>query len=330
MIRARALAVAAAALAACTTLTAAPATAAPSAGSAPSASSSAHRTHGPVDEIALPVGWQPEGITSDGGRTFWVGSLADGALYRGDLRTGAGKVLLPGEPGRRLVGTFYDRRSGLVWAVGALDGEGRVWAVDGSTGAVRAAVAVPGTGFLNDLVVTGRTVWVTDSTANDQLVRIRLGRNLLPAGSSVLVPLPDPWPRTGAFRANGIRALPDGSLVVVHSAAGLFRYVPSTSRLAPLPVTGTPAVVSGDGLELKGDRLWVVRGSGGQDITQLRLKERQGRWSATVERLLTSPRFDVPTTATFARGDLYAVNARFGNPTPTTVDYRVTRVDLQH
>ena len=42
------------------------------------------------DVIALPKGFQPEGIEVGKGMTFYVGSVANGAIYRGDLRTGRG------------------------------------------------------------------------------------------------------------------------------------------------------------------------------------------------------------------------------------------------
>src|SRR3954469_639249 len=39
--------------------------------------------------IALPNGWQPEGIATGRGLVAYVGSLADGGIARVDLRTGS-------------------------------------------------------------------------------------------------------------------------------------------------------------------------------------------------------------------------------------------------
>ncbi len=48
---------------------------------------------------------------------------------------------------------------------------------------------------------------------------------------------------------------------------------------------------------------------------------------------ITSPpapnNLDVPTTATFAAGKLWAVNARFGVTDPETADYWITRLPLK-
>ena len=51
--------------------------------------------------ISLPNGFQPEGIAIGDGTTFYVGSIPTGAIYRGDIRTGQGTVLIQGAPGPR-------------------------------------------------------------------------------------------------------------------------------------------------------------------------------------------------------------------------------------
>lgn len=45
------------------------------------------------DRIALPDGFQPEGIATGPGPVAFFGSRATGAIYRADLRTGKGKVI---------------------------------------------------------------------------------------------------------------------------------------------------------------------------------------------------------------------------------------------
>ena len=129
--------------------------------------------------MTLPDGLQPEGITSGPGSTFYVGSVADGRIVTGNLLEVGTTVLLPAATGRSLRGLFHDRHSGLVWAVGSLGADAHVWAVDDTSGAVVADVMVPGGGFLNDLVIARRAVWVTDS-AVDRLTRIALDRRGLP------------------------------------------------------------------------------------------------------------------------------------------------------
>ena len=50
-------------------------------------------------QIALPNGFQPEGIAI-AGEQFYVGSIPTGAIYRGRLRTGKGAVFVPAQAGR--------------------------------------------------------------------------------------------------------------------------------------------------------------------------------------------------------------------------------------
>lgn len=287
-----------------------------------------------LDRIDLPTGWQPEGITSGPGTTFWSGSIAGNGLLMGDLRTGTTKVVLPGHPGLTIAGLYFDRRSGLVWGVGADGATPTVWAFEGRSGALKAAVAVPGAtqpAFLNDVVTTRTDVWVTESFGN-RLVRIPLDARGMPKGAPAVLPIPAPYPAGGPFdfKANGVRALSDGSLVLNQSTAGgLWNYRPASGTVRTIPVEGSPAVVSGDGLDLRGNTLYNVRGSGGQDVTVLELATRNGRWSAKVDGVLSSTDVSVPTTGTLARGSFWVVNARFGQVAdPTTADFWVTRLDL--
>ena len=281
------------------------------------------------DQVGLPDGFRPEGIAS-AGRTFFSGSLADGRIWRGDLITGRGAVLVAGVQGRSLRGMQVDPRTGLLWVTGNEGATGIVLAVDTRTGAVVRRVEVPGAVFLNDLVVTRRAVWVTDSRV-DRLTAVPLDRRGRPTGAALrTVPLTGEWPTPEGLRANGIRALPDGTLVIDNSTAGgLYAVDPRTGVVERIAVTGSPAIVSGDGLELLGDRLYVVRGSGGSDVTVVRLRAGRHGWTGTVTGVLTDPRLDVPSTATVALGRLWAVNARFGVTAPDTAAYSAVALPLR-
>src|SRR5690349_12260975 len=74
------------------------------------------------DVIPLPNGFQPEGIASGTGTTFYVGSIPTGAVYRGDLRTGEGAVLVPAQAGRSAIGLKYDARTGFLFVAGGPTG----------------------------------------------------------------------------------------------------------------------------------------------------------------------------------------------------------------
>jgi sugar lactone lactonase YvrE len=313
-------------------LAASPAVAAPATPASTAAAPATHRQHAGVrDEVPLPDGFRPEGIASFG-RTFFSGSLADGRIWRGDLITGRGSVLVPGVTGRSLRGMQVDRRTRLLWVTGNDGPTGIVLAVDIRSGAIVTRIEVPGAAFLNDLVVTRRTVWVTDSRV-DRLTAVRLDRRGRPTGAPVrFLPLTGDWPATApnTLGANGIRALPGGALVLDNSTAGgLYTVDPRTGHVTRIPVAGTPAIAGGDGLELVGLRLYVVRGSRGSDVTVVRLRPTRNGWTGRVTGVLTDPRLDVPSTATAALGRLWAVNARFGNPSPGTATYSAVALPLR-
>ena len=87
--------------------------------------------HGPTgrhlpSQIDLPAGWQPEGITAGPGSTFYVGSLAGGAIWKGNFRTGTGRVLVPAA-GTVAAGVEYDWRNGRIWVAGGPTGDVRVY-----------------------------------------------------------------------------------------------------------------------------------------------------------------------------------------------------------
>ena len=76
----------------------------------------------------------------------------------------------------RIRGLYWDARTSWVWAVGNVGAVSHVWAVDGDTGAIGYDRVIPSAVFLNDLVVTSRRVYVTDSRS-DRLAVIGLGQN---------------------------------------------------------------------------------------------------------------------------------------------------------
>src|SRR4051812_8738367 len=293
---------------------------------------SAHQSQGQgglPSSVDLPVGTQPEGITSGPGATFYVGSVADGRIVTGSLRSGVERTLLAPAADRSLRGLYFDHRTGLVWAVGSVGKVGHVWAVDARTGHVVSDTVVPGAGFLNDLVVTRDAVWVTDSGVG-RLTVVRLTRHGRPTGASArFLELTGEWPPSpdGTFNANGIRKFPNGPIVLNNSRVGhLWEVDPRSGDTRAIPVTGGPPITSGDGLERVGTTFYNVRGSGPQDVSVVRLRRDgarlRGRWIAT----LTSASLDVPSTAPAALGSLWVVNARFGVPSPETAPFSITRL----
>jgi sugar lactone lactonase YvrE len=276
------------------------------------------------DVLPLPTGFQPEGIDIRG-RSFYVGSIPTGAVYRGDLRTGSGSVLVPAQAGRAAIGLDVDGR-GRIFVAGGPTGQAYVY--DARTGASLASyqLAAGMDTFVNDVVVTKDAAWFTESR-QAVLYRVPLGRNgSLPAQADVkIVPLGGDFELAPDFNVNGIDAPRDGqTLVIVQSNLGRLYTVDPESGEADLVELSGGDVRFGDGILLDGRTLYVVQNRLNQ-VAVVRLEPDLA--SGTIIRHLTDPALDVPTTIAEFGTWLYAVNARFGTPDPGTAAYGVVRLE---
>lgn len=296
-------------------------TAGPAVAAGPTATAS-HRLFPKV--ISLPDGFRPEGIATGRGASFYVGSLVDGAIYRGSLITGRGSVLVPGVAGRAATGLEVDPR-GRLFAAGASTGAAHVY--DARTGAPLASYqfAAPGTSFVNDVVVTRTAAYFTDSL-NPVLYVLPFGRGgrLPAAGGFRTLPYSGDIQYQPGFNVNGIEATADGRrLIVVQSNTGLLFSVSARTGASRVIDLGGADVMRGDGLLRRGRILYVVQNQLNR-VAAIRLDRDLS--SGTVLRLITDPALDVPTTVAAFGPFLYAVNARFNTtPTPTT-PYTVVRL----
>ena len=271
--------------------------------------------------ISLPNGWLPEGIAVGNGHTFYAGSRADGAVYRGDLRTGKGAVLVPGVAGRVATGLKFAR--GKLFVSGATTGKG--WVYDARTGAQLREYQLassPGATFVNDVVVTKDAAFFTDSNRS-VLYRVALSPNGS-LGDLQTLTLTGDFQFVPGFNVNGIDATPNGkTLVAVQSNTGKLYRIDPTTGAATLIDLGGATLVNGDGILLHGRTLYVVQNQNNK-IAVVHLSPDLAK--GTVAGEITNPNFDVPTTiARFGRS-LYAVNARFTTPPTPATTYTVVRV----
>lgn len=302
--------------------------AAPSAAGAPSQPDTRHRP----DTIHLPDGFQPEGIDIGPRDLAYVGSLADGSIYRADLRTGQGEVFSPAV-GSPSVGLEIDKR-GRIFVAGGPSGTARV--IDAATGALLAEYNLGGPAdpsapdsIINDVVVTQDAAYFTDS-ANPVLYRIPLTQSgqLPPADSVQVIPISgalqyDDDPST--FEANGIETTPDrAALLVVQTRTGLlFRIDPATGSSVQVDLGGG-LLDGGDGLTRDGRTLYAVQPFSNQ-VAVLRLSRDGLRGS--IQARLSDRDLDIPTAVAVSKGRLYLPNARFGTPSPATASYNIVSLD---
>ena len=273
----------------------------------------------------LPNGFQPEGIAAGNGTTFFVGSIPTGAVFRGDLLTGQGSVLVPPQADRSSIGMKFDSRTGLLFVAGG--GTGKAFIYDGNSGANVADIQLTASpSFINDVVITRNAVYFTDS-----LAPVLYKLPLTSAGA-----LPDPLtkqtiPLSGEFdfvpgtiNGNGIDVSSDSTrLIVVNFAVGALYLVDAANGSATRIDLNGASVSFGDGILLQGKTLYVVQNF----LNQIAVVELSSDFtSGEIVSQITSPLFRVPTTIAKFGDALYAVNARFDAPPTPDTDYEVVRV----
>ncbi len=292
-------------------------------------------------EIDLPDGLFPEGIAVGRGSTFYVGSLADGSIYRGDLRTGEGAVLTdPTEPfPQTTVGLAVDQRN-RVWAAGGASGKGRVY--DGASGQQLAVFVFtePFESMINDVIVTTEAAWFTDSgteacdmgglcfIGEPRLFKVALhpGGDLPdPADPGAVAEIPVDVPDIYFSNLNGIETMPgDSELIVVHNELGaLFRVDPSSGHATLVyGPPNDPPLQGADGLSRLGRTLYVVENAAGR-IAEIRLDPSTG--TGTLHAVFPVPGAQTPTTSAVFGSAVYTVDARLG--TPFVGPYRIFRIE---
>ena len=278
------------------------------------------------DIILLPDGFRPEGVLVGNGLDIYAGSLATGAVYRADLRSGQGEIVVPDqEEGIIAVGLSFDQRSNFLFVAGGPAGSGYVYDVE--TGTMVAEYPFTGEfSFINDVIVTRSAAYFTDSFRPFYYrIPLGFGGQLPDAGAVEEIPLSGDFVFIpNGFNTNGIDATANGkSLVIVNSTSGELYHVEPETGIASLIDLGGATVFNGDGILLDGMTLYVVQNRLNQiAVVQLNSDLTAGEIVANI----TDPAFDVPTTITEFGNSLYVVNARFGTPPEPDTDYEVVKV----
>ena len=274
--------------------------------------------------IPLPKGFQPEGIASGNGTTFYVGSIRTGAVFRGDLRTGEGEEIVEPPAGRTAIGLKFDAPTGWLFVAGGPTGSAYVY--DAKTGDIISAIQLETMpSFINDVVVPKDAAYFTNSF-QAILYKVPL-ENIaesptLPGVEKIL--LSGDYQSVPGFNANGIAATPNGNtLIIVNSTVGaLYRVDPETGFATRIDL-GMGAVSNGDGILLQGKTLYVVQNF----FNQIAVVELTPDFSAgEIVSTITSRSFDVPTTVAKFGSTLCVVNARFTTPPTPDTEYDVVCV----
>jgi sugar lactone lactonase YvrE len=290
----------------------------------------------------------PEGITADAERgTYYVSSLATGAVFRGNLNQANASVFLqPGQDGRTVsLGLNLDRTRNRLFVSGGATGLAFVYDTNNgqllgrfSTGVTPSTDPNAPTTFVNDVVVLPNgDAYFTDSIVP---TLFRLPASAIGQGTNTQ-PL-EAWLNfngtafayqsgtdlISSINANGITKSPDGQyLIVAQTNTGkLFRIIVATQLVTEITGVNVPG---GDGLVVNGTTLYAVHM---QTPPIVRINMAADFSSGTDSPLPSQPTgLLAPTTAAPAGNRLLVVNSQidrlFGGTAPVT-PFTVTAVTL--
>jgi hypothetical protein len=267
--------------------------------------------------VPLPDDFQPEGIAVGYGSTFYVGSMWDGDIYRGNLRTGDGRVFIDVSD-RQALGMKFDRRHNLLFVAGGFNGHAYVY--DNRTGSTVAdlTLGTPGATVVNDVALTPRAAYFTDSFAPN-IYKVPIGKHgVIGSPTTITVTGPAASTTAGTFGLNGIAAIDGGKMLLVdHSHLAILATVnPRTGVSRQVDIgAGSLTADTPDGLVLDGNTAWVIENFA-NTVVKIRMSHRfaDGRILTSI----TDPLFRVPTGGALHGSRLALVNSRFdlGFPPP--------------
>jgi WD40 repeat protein len=255
----------------------------------------------------------PEGVAYQSNTgDFYVGSTADGTVFRGNVEGGSKETEVFLEP----------ESDGRTTAIGMeVDEEGRLFIAGGETGRIfvydtesadqirRLDTPDAEATFLNDVAVTpDGDAYITDSI-RPILFRVTSTRGGAGEAEPWLNFEGTPAEYEEGFNLNGIDATEDGRyLVAVQSNTGeLFRIDPESKEVDEIDLGGE-TLVNGDGLLLDGRTVYVVRNEQ-ELIVPVKLS---GEYiSGEVGEAFTDPSFAFPTTIAKTDGRFLVVNSQF-------------------
>lgn len=296
------------------------------------------------DIIPIAAGMEPEGIEMGKDTDFfvgansWSGNLTNaGAIYKGNLLTGEGQILVP-PTGKTISGLSYDTRTDYLYAAtgyapGGFDGpflEQGVKVYAATSGRLLGEIIFGDNIVANDVLVTDKAVYCTDSLSTT-LYKIPLENDGKVFSSDFEKIDMTGFEMAEGFNANGLVGDFDGKqLVIVNITTGVLYLVDTeTGAASPVAIKGDEELFpDGDGLYMDGRTLYIMQNFS-QKIAVVELSE--DLTQGTFVKNLVSNDFSIPTTIIGYGNCIYAVNTHFlefiaEGADPTSIQSNVVKV----
>ena len=285
-----------------------------------------------------------EGFAIGKGSTAY-NSSPDGSIYKVDLRSGQGEVLVEIQDPLDCfkLGMRVDDRTNYLFVAGCVYGNAFVY--DADTGALIMEYQLNTSGefgLVNDLTITKDAVYFTDSF-RPVLYRLPLSKNgeiPLDPGAATEVPLPDEFLNNDLFccTGNGIVSTPNGkTLIIGHSnLARLYRLDTATGDVNQIAVDG-PLTGFLDGIAMQGKTLYIMTPYDfpGPPVSIDRIQVvdlDKGYLSGTLVETITDPEnLDGVASGAIFGNSLYVNNARYVVEFPPAADtpFWVTKLTIR-
>jgi hypothetical protein len=275
------------------------------------------------DLIPIPVGFEAEGIELGKDQDFFVGTVSwsgnltnSGAIYKGNLLTGEGHVLVP-PTGKPVAGLSYDARTDYLYAATGHSGgfAGPRWecgikVYTATSGRLLGEIIFGDDMAINDVLVTDTAVYCTDSVSTT-LYKLPLEDDGKVFSSTVEKIEMTGFEMAEGYNANGLVGDFDGKeLVIINITTGVLYLVNTESGAAtPVNVQGDEQLFAdGDGLYMDGRTLYIMQNFA-QKIAVVDLSD--DLTQGTFVKNIVSDDFSIPTTITGFGNCIYAINTHF-------------------
>ena len=289
-------------------------------------------------------GSSSEGFAIGKGPTAY-NSSPDGSIYKVDLQSGQGEVLVEVQDPFDCfkLGMRIDDRTNYLFVAGCVYGNAFVY--DADTGALIMEYQLNTSGefgVVNDLTITKDAVYFTDSF-RPVLYRLPLSKDgeiPLNAGAATEIPLPEEFINSDPFccTGNGIVSAPNGkTLIVGHSnLARLYRVDTASGDVEEIAIDG-PLTGFLDGIAMQGDMLYIMTPydfpGPPVSIDRIQVVELdKGHLSGTLVETITDPaNLDGVASGAIFGGSLYVNNARYAVEFPPLPDtpFWVTKLKIR-
>ena len=283
-----------------------------------------------------------EGFAIGKGSTGYSGS-PDGSIYKVNLRSGQGRVLVPPVVPFDVIDDCYtlgmrvDRRSNNLFVAGCFHGTALVYDADTGDKLMTYQLGPQYDSLINDIAITQDAVYFTDFFA-PIIYRLPLSKNgRIPnaENAATAIPLSKEFEvgesMFGPIFANGIVATPDGKTLIVGNSgtSKIFRVDPVTGHADEIIVD--PPLEEGflDGIVFRDGILYILTpfDPAPEDLIQVVLLD-EDMLTGQLLGTITDPDMDGVASGALFGDSLYVNNARYNDwPLPDT-KYWITKLSI--